>query len=393
MFKKIPRSVWILSLVSLFTDVSSEMLYPVMPIYLKTIGFTFLGIGILEGIAEAIAGLSKIYFGRVSDIKGNYPVWISAGYGSSFISKFLLAVSSALPLIFLSRLIDRLGKGIRTAPRDAVLALAASEKNTATIFGFHRALDTIGAALGPCIALIIMYLVPGNYRLLFAIVCIPALLGFLLTLFVKEKKHAVSSAIVRLGLLDILRGKGIASKQFIPSIFPFLLFALVNSSDVFLLLKMKSSGLDDTQVILVYIVYNLIYALLAFPVGMLADKFGKKLIIQLGLFCFAITYSGFVVLNNIEAYYLLFIVYAIYAACMESTSKAYLSGFLKLNEKAGGLGFFAGWQSLALLIASVWTGYLWQYNLYHYAFAISALVALLCLWLLAYRNKTNAASE
>ncbi len=389
MIKYIPRSVWILSLVSLFTDISSEMLYPVMPIYLKSIGFTFLGIGILEGIAEAIAGLSKIYFGRVSDKYGNYPVWITAGYSGSFFSKFLLVVSAAIPVIFVSRLIDRLGKGIRTSPRDALLALASTENSSAKIFGLHRSMDTIGAAIGPCIALLIMYLLPGDYRMLFVIACIPALSGVLLTLLIKEKKQETVSDKSRLNLIEVFRGKGIESKQFIRSLLPFLLFALINSSDVFLLLKMKTSGLDDTQVILVYITYNILYALFAFPVGILADKYGKKLIIRIGLLCFALTYSGFVFFNDVKAFYLLFIVYALYAASMESTSKAYLSGFLQRSEKAGGLGFYTGWQSIALLLASVWTGYFWQQNLFKYAFGISALVALLCFFLLVGKDRLS----
>lgn len=390
MLRRIPRAVWVLSLVSFFTDVSSEMLYPVMPVYLKSIGFTFIGIGILEGIAEAIAGLSKIYFGRISDRYGNYNTWVSVGYGHSFLSKLLLALSSNIYLIFASRLIDRLGKGIRTAPRDAILALSSNDKNQATIFALHRSMDTMGAAVGPVIALIVLYNIPEGYRTLFAIAAVPALIGVFLTFAVNKVSTTSQPTGKRISLFAALSGKGIRSTHFFKALAPLLLFALINSSDAFLLLKMKSAGWDDTHVIGAYIIYNIAYALLAFPIGILADKIGIKPILITGLLFFGLSYAGFSYMQSEIWFYVLFGLYSIYAACMESNSKAFLSQFLGNDEKAGGLGFMAGWQSIALLLASVWTGYLWQSGQAQLAFIISATVAgIAAFWLLLIRSNKS----
>lgn len=393
MFSKIPRSVWILGLVSLFTDISSEMLYPVMPLFLKSIGFTFIGIGFIEGLAEAAAGLSKIYFGRLSDRKGHYNSWITAGYGSSAFSKILLAFTTLMPLVFIARLLDRLGKGMRTAPRDAILAKASTEHTISRIFALHRAMDTIGATLGPAIALSILYVMPGKYQFIFAVACVPAIIGVVLTLYIRKQGTVKELNTARISLMQALIGKGIASSRFLRSALPLLLFALINSSDVFLLLKLKQNGLSDTTVILIYIIYNVLYALFAIPAGIAADRWGKKKILRIGLLCFALVYSGFAFFDNLTAYYVMFIIYAFYAACMESTSKAYLSGFLGNHEKAGGFGFFSGWQSIALLIASLWTGCLWQLNLAHIAFGISAVGALMAIFMLGTEKRINTSEQ
>jgi MFS family permease len=382
MLSKIPRSVWVLSLVSFFTDISSEMLYPVMPVYLKSIGFTFIGIGVLEGIAEAVAGLSKIYFGRISDRKGNYNQWVSIGYSHSFVSKLLLAISSNIYIVFASRLIDRIGKGIRTAPRDALLSLSSTKTNEAGLFAFHRSFDTLGAALGPLIALFILFKLPGDYKTLFTLATIPAFIGVLFTFLIKKAGKSNNPTIKKLGIIDVLQGKGIQSPHYMRSIAPILIFAVINSSDAFLLLKLKDAGWEDTHVILAYITYNILYALLAWPAGIIADKIGIKIMLIVGLIFFSLTYLGFAFLQGAGWYYLLFVCYSIYAACMESNSKAFLSKFLNKNEKAGGLGFAAGWQSIALLTASTWTGIMWQGGYAQTAFTISAAGAILAAFLL-----------
>ena len=165
--KYISRTVWILSLVSLFTDTASEMLYPIMPIYLKTIGFSIVLIGILEGVAEATAGLSKGYFGKLSDISGRRVPFVQIGYAFSAISKPMMAIFTFPIWIFFARTIDRFGKGIRTGARDAILSDEATPQTKGKIFGFHRSMDTLGAVIGPALALIYLYYYPEDYKMLF----------------------------------------------------------------------------------------------------------------------------------------------------------------------------------------------------------------------------------
>lgn len=183
----ISRTVVILSLVSLFTDIASESLYPVMPVFLKSIGFSVLWIGLLEGIAEATAGLSKGYFGNLSDRMGKRLPFVRLGYALSAISKPLMAVTTFPLWIFFTRVTDRIGKGLRTAPRDAILSTEATHRTKGRVFGFHRSLDTVGAATGPLLALVFLHFYPGRYRELFVLAFFPGLAATLLTFIIKEK--------------------------------------------------------------------------------------------------------------------------------------------------------------------------------------------------------------
>ena len=189
---QITRAVWILSLVSFFTDLASEMLYPVMPIYLKEIGFSILLIGILEGIAEGIAGLSKGYFGKLSDVKGKRVPFVRVGYSFSAISKPMMAIFTWPLWIFLARTIDRFGKGIRTGARDALLSDEATPETKGKVFGFHRSMDTFGAVFGPLTALTFLHFFPKNYKILFFVAFVPGLIAIFFTFLIKEqKKHSI----------------------------------------------------------------------------------------------------------------------------------------------------------------------------------------------------------
>ena len=186
----ITRTIWILSLVSLFTDTASEMLYPVMPIYLRTIGFSMVLIGVLEGVAEATAGISKGYFGKLSDQIGKRAPFVRLGYALSAISKPLLAFFIYPWWVFFARTIDRLGKGIRTGARDALLSDESGTQNKAKVFGFHRSMDTLGAVLGPLVALLYLYFYPGSYKILFLIAFAPGLLAIAASFLLHERKKA-----------------------------------------------------------------------------------------------------------------------------------------------------------------------------------------------------------
>lgn len=285
----ITRSVWILSLVSLFTDIASEMLYPILPIYLQSIGFSILFIGILEGIAEALAGLSKGYFGRLSDLKGKRLPFVQIGYAISAISKPLL-VTWNLPLwVFLVRSTDRLGKGIRTGARDALLSDESTKENKGKVFGFHRGMDTLGACIGPSLALVYLYYFPENYKTLFLLAFFPGVIAILFTFFIKEKESKISKAKANTSLLSFFKTSPLDYKKLIIGL---ILFSLLNSSDVFLLMRLKETGLQDTQVVLVYIFYNLVYAVFSYPMGYLGDKLGLKKSFIFGLILFSLVYLG-----------------------------------------------------------------------------------------------------
>ncbi len=358
----ITKTIWMLSLVSLFTDMASEMLYPIMPVFLKHIGFSVLLIGILEGIAEAVAGLSKPYFGKLSDSTGKRLPFVQLGYALSAISKPMMALFFYPLWIFFARTIDRLGKGIRTGARDAMLSDESTPSTKGRIFGFHRSMDTLGAVFGPAIALLYLYFHPQNYKTLFLMAFIPGAAAILFTLLIKEKKQSPANKkpqTTNHQLFSFLSYWKTAPQQYKKLVIGLLLFALFNSSDVFLLLKMKESGLTDVQLIGVYIFYNLVYALLAYPAGILADKLGMKKIFLLGLFVFAIVYTGFAFNNNIIVFLALFLLYGIYAAATEGISKAWITNMVDKKETATAIGTYTGLQSIAALIASSGCGFLW----------------------------------
>ncbi len=358
---------------------ASEMLYPVMPLFLKHIGYSAVFIGVLEGIAEAVAGLSKSYFGKRSDASGKRLPFVQLGYTFSAISKPMLAIFIYPWWIFFSRTIDRLGKGIRTGARDAMLSDESSPETKGTVFGFHRSMDTMGAVFGPAIALIWLYYNPEKYQTLFIIAFAPGLIAILSTLFIKEIKKPVlqGKKIIKANLFAFTsywKDSPHAYKKLMTGL---LLFALFNSSDVFLLLKMKESGLSDSYVIGIYIFYNLVYALFAYPVGIIADKIGLKRIFLAGLFLFVLTYIGFAINTNGYIFILLFAMYGLYAAATEGISKAWISNMVPKNETATAIGTYAGFQSLCALVASSLCGLLWFNFGATVTFTITAAVTML----------------
>ena len=357
--KYITRTIWILSLVSLFTDTASEMLYPIMPIYLKEIGFSVLLIGILEGIAEATAGLSKGYFGKRSDLSGKRVPFVQAGYAFSAISKPMMAVFTFPLWIFFARTIDRFGKGIRTGARDAILSDEATPQTKGKVFGFHRSMDTFGAVLGPSLALVYLYYYPQDYKTLFFIAFIPGLLAVISSFGLKDNSKPQQSSKVRTPFFSFLKYWKTSTPQYRKLVIGLLIFTLFNSSDVFLLLQAKQSGMDDTMVIGVYIFYNLIYALFAFPIGILADKIGLKTIFVTGLSLFAVVYFGMSVNTNQYLFFGLFFLYGIYASATEGISKAWISNITDKRDTATAIGTFTGLQSICTMLASSITGLIW----------------------------------
>ena len=357
--KYITKVVWTLSLVSLFTDTASEMLYPVLPIYLKSIGFSILLIGILEGIAEATAGLSKGYFGKLSDNSGKRAPFVQIGYGLSAISKPMMALFVFPLWIFFARTLDRFGKGIRTGARDAILSDEATPETKGKIFGFHRSLDTTGAVIGPALALLFLYFYPKEYKTMFVIAFIPGLIAVITTLLIKDKNKPAQTEKKTTSFFSFLGYWKSSPLIYRKVVIGLLVFALFNSSDVFLLLKAKQAGLDDTLVIGVYIFYNLIYALFSLPLGIFADKIGLKKMFVFGLGIFAIVYFGMSWFSNIYAIAFMFFLYGVYAAATEGISKAWISNITDKNDTATAIGTFSGFQSICSMLASSLAGIIW----------------------------------
>ena len=375
--KIITRNIWILSLVSLLTDVASEMLYPIMPIYLKSIGFSILLIGVLEGFAEATAGLSKGYFGSMSDNIGKRLPFVQIGYAFSALSKPMMAAFIYPLWVFFARAIDRLGKGVRTGARDALLSDEATSETKGRVFGFHRSMDTFGAVLGPLFALIYLAYHPANYKILFLIAFLPGILASAFTFLIKEKKKVQIVPKTKTRFLDFIKYWKTSPGNYKKLVIGLLIFTLFNSSDVFLLLKIKEAGYNDTTVIEVYIFYNLIYALFSYPLGMLADKLGMKKIFVSGLLLFALTYIGMAYAESKLMFLGLFFLYGIYAAATEGIAKAWITNVCEKNKTATAIGTYTAFQSIATLFASTFAGFIWFQFGASFTFLISGVIAIL----------------
>ncbi|MDP4225886.1 MAG: MFS transporter [Bacteroidota bacterium] len=354
------KAILLLSFISLFSDIASEMLYPVMPVYLKSIGFSVLLIGILEGLAECVAGLSKGYFGNLSDKMGRRVPFIKWGYLFNALSKPMLAIFINPLWIFFARTLDRFGKGIRTAARDALLSQETTKENKGKVFGFHRSMDTVGAAIGPVLSLIYLYYHPGQYRWLFVIAFLPGLLVVALSGFLKEKKIEAENTnrkpVHFLTYLKYWKKSPPAFKKLVPALLTFTLF---NSSDAFLLLALKYKGFTDLQMIGFYISYNLLYALLSYPLGVIADKIGLKKVLVSGLAIFAFVYFLFGWASSVWQFVVLFLFYSIYAASTEGISKAWITNVSKEEETATAIGFFTSFNSIITFISSALGGLIW----------------------------------
>ena len=357
--KTITRTILLLSFVSLFTDVASEMLYPVIPIYLKSIGFSYVFIGILEGIAEAASGLSKGYFGKLSDNTGKRLPFVQLGYSLSALSKPMMALFTFPVWIFMSRSLDRLGKGIRTGARDALLSAEATPETKGRVFGFHRAMDTLGAVIGPSAALVYLWFYPHDYKTLFFIAFIPGVVSIAFTFLVKEKKLPIKENKTTTRFFDFLKYWRSSPPAYRRLVTGLLLFALFNSSDMFLILQAKANGLSDTQAIGIYIFYNLVYALFSYPLGGLGDRIGLKKVFMLGLFVFALVYFGMAFCHSYYLFFGLFFIYGVYTAATDGISKAWISNISDKRDTGTAIGTYTGFQSICTLIASSLAGLVW----------------------------------
>jgi MFS family permease len=373
MKSKISKHVFILGMVSLFTDIASEMLYPVTPIFLTTVlGSSMALVGVIEGIAEVTAGLLKGYFGNLSDKVGKRSIFVVLGYGISALAKPLPGIFQNIPVVLTSRVSDRVGKGIRTAPRDALLA-SYSNGNSGAVFGFHRAMDTLGAAIGPVVALILLNFYPNNFQLIFLVAFVPSIIAVFFTLLVKDKASSCKTKSKK-NYLEFWKS---APKQYKKVLILIMVFSLVNSSDVFLILKSQNISKSNSLAIFGYVFYNIIYAVSSYPLGGLSDKLGKQKVFSFGLMIFSVVYFGFAFLDNINLIWILFALYGIYAAATEGVSKAWISDLIPDEQRGSAIGLLTMLTSLSVMIGSFLTGVLWDLFSSQIPFLLSAIISLI----------------
>lgn len=356
-------NVIILGIASFLTDVSTEMVYPLLPLYLTSarIGASPAIVGLIEGFAESLASLLRVFSGAWSDrIQQRKPIAI-LGYSFSSLGKILLYLSSSWQLVLAGRLGDRFGKGIRTAPRDALIADSTPADKRGNAFGLHRALDSAGASLGVIIAYVLFVAQKDDFSFVFLVSLIPAILGVLALFFVREKIAPRPATVVsKEPWWKNFRSRWHALdrrlKIFLVIVF---IFTLGNSSNEFLLLRAKNLGWDDATVILMYLAFNLVYTIVSWPAGRLSDRVGRKRLLVLGYLTYGIVYLGFAITSPI-ALWGLFAFYGVYIALTEGVEKALVSDIAPKDLRATLIGLHATFTGVGLLPASLLAGFLWD---------------------------------
>lgn len=341
----------------MFNDVASEMVYPLIPIFLTTVLRAPVAVvGIIEGLAEATASILKVFSGWLSDRVGNRKRFVASGYLFSASAKILLAVAGTWITVLGARFIDRLGKGVRTSARDALIADSVSAHRRGASFGLHRALDSAGAVMGPLLALLLLHLYSENYRLIFWFAALPAFIGVgILLLFVREpRRPSAARQSIRLSL-----------RQLHPRFKHFLLvssiFALGNSSDAFLILRAQSLGYSAARAVFLYVAFNLTYSIFSYPFGKLSDRFGARPILIAAFMSFGMIYSGFAITPNAGYLWILFPLYGLYMAMSEGVSKAYIVENAPAELRGSVLGLFYTATGVITFLASFIAGLLWSY--------------------------------
>jgi len=392
-------NILFLGLVSFFTDISTEMVYPLIPLYLTgRFGVTPALVGVVEGVAESTASLLKVFSGYLTDRFQKKKLIAFSGYAGSLFYKLALLLSRSWWGILIARVIDRTGKGIRTAPRDVLVSESAGAGNMGKAFGLHKALDMCGAALG---VLITWFLLRGgqedfNYKFLFMISVIPAVLGLCMFLFVKQEKASPPPAKQREPFWRNVRQ---LDRQLLLYLAVVFLFTLGNSSDTFLILRAQDAGFDRVSVILLYFLCNVTAAALSMPFGRLSDKIGRKKLLVPGYLAFAACYFGFAFARGQALMIAIFVLYGAYTAMITGVERAFVAEIAPPALKGTMLGLQATVAGVALLPASVIAGALYKTRgpaapfVFGAALSVAAAVILLLLMrdIGAYKEKKEMA--
>ncbi|UCF69875.1 MAG: MFS transporter [candidate division WOR-3 bacterium] len=352
--KWLSSNILCLGLVSLFTDLSTEMAYPIIPVFLKEVlKVQPLFIGLIEAIAESTASILKTFSGYISDRLKKRKLFIFLGYSLSALAKPLLAFAAQGWHVLMVRFSDRVGKGIRTAPRDALIADSAKDAYFGRTYGFHRALDTLGAMLGPLTAFFVLALSQNNYRLLFGLAVVPGIIAIVIILLG-----------VREIVPEVTRAFRFSFRQISPRLKLFLIimiiFTLGNSSDAFLILRARNIGVSATMIPLLWLVFNISYFLWAYPAGMLSDRIGRRKTIFLGFMIFSLCYAAFSLNHSAIVIWFIFIIYGLYYGFTEGNLRAYVADLTTSDIRATVFGIYHTVVGITLLPANLLMGYLWQ---------------------------------
>ncbi|MEA3457225.1 MAG: MFS transporter [Candidatus Thermoplasmatota archaeon] len=353
--KGLTRNLLIVGLVSLFTDLSSQMVFPLVPLYLISIGAGAWVVGLVEGAAETTASLLKVFSGYWSDRISKRKPFVFAGYGLSSITKPLFAFAYSWPLVLIVRVFERVGKGIRTAPRDAIIAESTKSSVRGKAYGFHRAMDGIGSVSGAALALLLLPVL--GFKDLFLVAFIPGIIAVLFVLFIKEKNRPKEikkkNKSLKVSLKDLPRNL----KLFIlvSTVFSFGHFGYA-----FLLLKAKNIGLGNDTAIFLYVIFYLVYTLCTIPAGILSDKIGRKPVLMTGYVLFAAMAIGLLFTSQIYAIFVIFVVYGIFYAMIDGSQRAFVADLAPPDLRATALGTFHTSIGLIALPGGFLAGILWD---------------------------------
>jgi MFS family permease len=389
-YRRLPRNVFAISLVSLLNDASSEIIYPFLPLFLAlTLGASPFAIGVIEGGAESVSGLLKLFFGYYSDRRGRRKGLVVFGYGLASVTRPLLGLASSWPQVLFIRLTDRVGKGVRSAPRDAMIADAALPGERGLAFGFHRAMDHAGAVVGPLLGYAILSIVAedrgsptaGDYRTLFLLASIPALGAVLVaSLFVREAPRGRRAEVEAATLRFSLRGYDGNFKRFLCIV---ALFTLSNSSDAFLLLRAQEAGVSTVTIPLLWAALHIFKVGSSLVGGALSDRLGRRTLIVSGWLLYAAVYAGFAFVSTAGGAWVLFLVYGLYFGLVEGSEKALVADLVRAEQRGTAYGLYNLAFSITVLPASLLMGALWQWRGAATAFLVSASVGAAAALLLA----------
>lgn len=341
-----------LSAVSLMQDAASELLYPILPLFLTvTLGAPPSAVGLVEGVAEGVAAFTKLQAGRLSDRFRKKPL-IAAGYGLAALGKLLVAVATVWPVVLLGRAVDRVGKGVRSTPRDALLMVEAPPWARGRVFGFHRMADNLGAVIGPAIGLLLLELLDHRLRPLMLIALVPAVLSVLLVLPVRESapppSHHTST-----------RGRGPLPPRVHRLVALLAVFALVNFPDALLLLRAHELGLSTSAVVGAYLLYNSVATVLAYPAGALSDRLPRHLVFATGLLFFALGYLGLGLADQGWQVFVLLPLYGGFAALTDGVGKAWVASLAPDGHHGAAQGLYQSVSGAGVLVAGIWAGFSW----------------------------------
>lgn len=350
----VERNIFFVGLTSFLTDTTTKMIYAVMPLFLLSLGATKTELSLIEGIAESTASVIKALSGWWSDkLRKNKPFMIIGYAFTAILSPLFSFVASPLQVLII-RFAERVGKGVRTAPRDGLIAASSEDGTKGKSFGFHKAMDNSGAIIGPLLAAGILWIFPSNYRLVFLLAAIPGLLGLInIICFVKEAKSERLAPLGKITLKDF-------PKKYYAFLGIIFIFTLGNSTDALLLVKASDIGIKDSLVPMIYLIFYAVSVVFSVPAGILSDKIGRERLIIFGYLLYSILYFGFGRTNSISMLVMLFALYGLYSAATDGVQKALVSDLIPKEKRGTGLGIYNSLVGITLLPASVIAGLLYD---------------------------------